>query len=211
MSILRRTALAAAIAVLASPTFAEEAHHPSTDSTSASSASDAASGEPSGPSEQPGSAPMMMPMMPMMMPMPGMTCQGGMSMMGSAGKMGTGSGAAMGMTAGAGPIDHVEGRIAFLRAELKISDAQSKAWDAFADALRDDATRLNKMGGAMMQRGAPTATLAQRFDRQERMLSSRLDGVRAIKTALQNLLPLLDDEQSIALEELAPMQFDSMM
>jgi hypothetical protein len=32
------------------------------------------------------------------------------------------------------PGMHIEGELAFLKAELKITDAQSKKWDAFADA-----------------------------------------------------------------------------
>src|SRR6516165_3795891 len=32
-------------------------------------------------------------------------------------------------------IDRIEGRIAFLRAELNITEAQASAWNAFADAM----------------------------------------------------------------------------
>jgi LTXXQ motif family protein len=51
--------------------------------------------------------------------------------------------------------EHVEGRIAFLRAELKITDAQVPQWNTFADALRANAKRMgemrNTMGGMMGQ------------------------------------------------------------
>lgn len=40
-----------------------------------------------------------------------------------------------------GMADHVEGRIAFLKAELKITDAQLPQWNTFADALRSNARR----------------------------------------------------------------------
>ena len=43
---------------------------------------------------------------------------------------------------GMATIDHVEGRISFLRTELKITDAQTSAWNAFADALRANAKTL---------------------------------------------------------------------
>jgi LTXXQ motif family protein len=56
-------------------------------------------------------------MMPMMRQM----------MMGQQGGMG------MGM-----PFEHVEGRIAFLKAELKITDAQAPQWNAFAETLRSE-------------------------------------------------------------------------
>jgi hypothetical protein len=49
---------------------------------------------------------------------------------------------------GMGMIERVEGRIAFLRAELKITDAQTNAWNAFADALRAKARSNSFRHGA---------------------------------------------------------------
>ena len=80
-------------------------------------------------SQQPGMAPP--DMMQMMQMMSGM-----MKMMGGGGQPGQ-----MGMD-GMGATEHNEGRIAFLRAELRITDAQSKAWDAFAALLRDNAKKV---------------------------------------------------------------------
>lgn len=37
---------------------------------------------------------------------------------------------------GMNPAEHIEGRLAFLKTELKITDAQMAQWNAFADALR---------------------------------------------------------------------------
>ena len=65
-----------------------------------------------------------------------------MGMMRMMGMMGPGSGMST--------IDHIEGRIAFLRAELKITDAQMSAWNAFADALRANARKLGEVPAAMM-------------------------------------------------------------
>jgi len=46
----------------------------------------------------------------------------------------------MGMPAMLGNIaDHIDGRIAYLKAELKITEAQDPLWNAFADALRSSA------------------------------------------------------------------------
>ena len=39
-------------------------------------------------------------------------------------------------------MDHIQGRIAFVKAEVKITDAQASAWDAFADTLRLQAKRI---------------------------------------------------------------------
>ena len=49
--------------------------------------------------------------------------------------------------------DHIEGRIAFLKAELKITDVQMPQWNAFADTLRANAQRMREMRTTMMQGG----------------------------------------------------------
>jgi LTXXQ motif family protein len=107
---------------------------------------------------------------------------------------------------GMGMIDHVEGRIAFLRSELKITDAQAGAWDAFATALRANAQNLGAARAATMgQMGAgqpQVQTLAQRLDAQERWLTARLDGTRAIKTAFTKLHDVLSQDQKKTADEL---------
>jgi hypothetical protein len=87
----------------------------------------------------------------------------------------------MEMDQGMAPIDRIEGRIAFLRAELKITDAQASAWNAFADALRANAQKLGQARAAMAHQPAAAgqhhaATMAERLDTQERWLQARLEG-----------------------------------
>lgn len=55
----------------------------------------------------------------------------------------------------------VEGRIAFLRTELKITDAQQPAWNAFADALRAEARSMQDIRQRMtgQGRGMPMAAM----------------------------------------------------
>ena len=48
-----------------------------------------------------------------------------------------------------GMSEHVEGRLAFLKTELKITDAQLPLWNSFAQAVRDNAKAM----GSMMQGG----------------------------------------------------------
>ena len=79
-----------------------------------------------------GNMPMMNDMKNMMSSMSAMHSMGMMHMMGMMGR---------GMD-GMATIDRIEGRIAFLRAELKITDAQADAWNGFADALRTNARKL---------------------------------------------------------------------
>jgi hypothetical protein len=157
---------------------AHDAHHPPQATTPAPA--------PTPPPGQPGMGGMMgsMPMMRMMRMMDMMS-----------------GGAAPGM----GMIDRVEGRIAFLRAELKITEAQAGAWNAFADALRANAKKLGEVRGSMMQHqgsGGQHHTLARRLDAQERWLLARLEGTRAIKTAFTGLYDALSDDQKKTADEL---------
>jgi hypothetical protein len=130
----------------------------------------------------------------MMGGMPMMNMMGMMQMMGE------------GDAPGVGMIDHVEGRIAFLRTELKITDAQTRVWNGFAAALRTNAQNLGTARRAMMGQmgaGQPQAqTLTQRLDAQERWLSARLEGTRSLKTAFTGLYGALSDEQKKPADEL---------
>jgi len=108
--------------------------------------------------------------------------------------------------AGMGTIDRVEGRIAFLRAELKITDAQTSAWNTFADSLRANAQKLSALRPAMMpQPGSAAQTLPDRLDAQERWLTARVEGTRAIKAAFTPLFGTFsEDQKKTATELLGP-------
>jgi hypothetical protein len=120
----------------------------------------------------------------------------GMGMMG----MGLQSGCSMD---GMDTIDHIEGRIAFLRAELKITDAQSATWNAVADALRNNARKLGELRApTMSQVGAAPQGLVDRLTLQEKWLAARLEGTREIKSVLTNLVGTLSDDQKKMADEL---------
>src|SRR6266700_4337452 len=183
-------ATAFAVAVLTGPVGAQapadhEAHHPGQKEAPAAT-------QPTPPMGQPG--------MGGSQGMQGMM-GGSQGMMGGAGMMNMmqmmgmmrQSGAGMG---GMATIDRVEGRIAFLRTELKITDAQTSAWNAFADALHANAKKLGELRASMMpQAGAASQTLVDRLALQEKWLTARLEGTRAIKSAMTNLVTTFSDEQ----------------
>ncbi len=98
-------------------------------------------------------------------------------------------------------VDHVEGRIAFLRTELKITDAQTAQWTRFADALRSTAKSMNGAHQQMMQEGMP-ATLPARLDFQGKMLSARLKALESMKGALIPLYASFSDDQKKLADEL---------
>jgi LTXXQ motif family protein len=104
--------------------------------------------------------------------------------------------------AGMGMIDRVEGRIAFLRAELKITEAQTNAWNSFADALRANAQKLAAVRPAMMPASGGQQTLTAGIDAQERWLVARLEGLRAIKAGFTPLYGALSEDQKKTASEL---------
>jgi uncharacterized small protein (DUF1192 family) len=98
-------------------------------------------------------------------------------------------------------FDHVEGRIAFYKAELAITDAQLPQWNAFADALRGSTKGMRSAMTSMMQAGMP-ATAPARMDAMVQMMSARLDAMKATLAAAKPLYAVLSDDQKKAADEL---------
>ena len=120
-----------------------------------------------------------------------------MNMMSGMMKMMGGDAAQMGM----GGATHFEGRIAFLHAELQITDGQAKAWDVFAGVLRDNAKRMKEMNMPMMGDASKPQFVTQ-LDSQERMFAAKLEEVRATRTAYAALYKVLSEEQRKMVDEL---------
>ncbi len=119
------------------------------------------------------------------MPMAGMPgVSGNMPMMGMMQMM-------MGQNSMAG---HVEGRIAFLKAELKITDAQQPMWNAVADAMRANAKNMADMPHGMAMTGG-SGTLPEKLVAHEKMLAVHMDGLRKLRTAFDPLYPALNADQ----------------
>ena len=127
---------------------------------------------------------------------------GGMAMMGCPGGIGM-----MGMA------DHIEGRIAFLKAELKITEAQMPPWNAFADALRANAQmRTTMMQGGMMGQDGASMSALDRLDHMEKMMSGMLEAVKGTRAAPAPLYAVFTEEQKKVADELirGPMGMSSM-
>ena len=103
----------------------------------------------------------------------------------------------MGMMSG-----HAEGRVAFLKAELKITDAQLPLWNAVADAIRANAKGMSEMTSGMMGRSQSTATLPEKLASREKMMTAHLEALRKFKAAVDPLYAALSDEQKKTADEL---------
>lgn len=183
MTNLPKLILIGSLLATTTPSFAEDAHHPETAGEAAPSV---ASPSPGGQPEMAGPGAMPEMMRDMM----------------SGGMMGPGMMSMMAMMASMGEMmapEHIEGRIAFLRTELRITEQQQPLWDAFAEALRANARGMTGMmmdaQGAMMPAQGAAVALPQRIEIRERMLGARLEGLRQLGAALQPLYAALDDAQ----------------
>ena len=141
--------------------------------------------------------------------MPGM--QGG-GMMGQGGMM-----AGMGGAGGMPMMDmmrmmegHAEGRIAFLKAELKITDAQLPLWNAVAEAIRANAKSGMGMMEGMMGMGQG-GKLPDRLAAREKFLTGRLEALRKLKAAVDPLYATLSDEQKKTADEMLMSPMGMMM
>jgi hypothetical protein len=129
-------------------------------------------------------------------PMIGMMGDSGMmGMMGPSGMM-----PMMGQGMMCGSASHIEGRLAYIKTELRITDAQAPQWDAFAAAYRTNAQQFAQQCAAMMGQGGghmgmTAGTLPERLDRMEQHMTLHLEALRAMKVAVQPLYAALSDEQ----------------
>lgn len=105
------------------------------------------------------------------------------------------------MMSGMMPFEHVEGRIAFLKAELAITDAQLPQWTAYANVLRADGKTMREHMEKMMKAGMPT-TAPARTEAMVEMMTMRLDGMKSLVSAEKSLYAVLTDAQKKLADEL---------
>jgi len=203
MSFLTRTmlpafALAAMMSVAQAQTAADQdhqAHHPD----GATATPTATQGQPvPAPTPRPAGQPGMMMKMDQMGSMTGQP-DGQSGMMSMMHRMMMGQPGGMGL-----PFEHIEGRIAFLKTELKITDAQAPQWNAFADVLRANAKAHQGMHGKMMAQGGmpSSSSWPERLAFQQKALSTRLDTLKALETAAKPLYAVLTEEQRTLADQL---------
>lgn len=126
---------------------------------------------------------------------------GGMMGWGGGGMMGNWdrpSGPMMGRGPGrgmmGGPAQFIEGRIAFLRAELQITEDQEDLFEAYSEAVKSAAEGMQPMHQRMWS-GEYPETLPERLQLRIDEMSARLEAMEAIKEAAQPLYESFSDEQ----------------
>jgi hypothetical protein len=98
---------------------------------------------------------------------------------------------------------HIEGRLAYIKAELKITEAQEPLWKSYAGAARDNAQAMSAHCTAMMgKNGLDKLSLPDRLDQHEQFMAAQLDALRAMNKALKPLYAALTDTQKQAANQL---------
>jgi len=90
---------------------------------------------------------------------------------------------------------HIDGRLAYVKAELKISEAQESLWNSYAAAARDSANTVIARCTSMVGQRKSALSLPERLDQNEQLLAAQLDAVRAMNKALKPFYAALDDSQ----------------
>ena len=140
-----------------------------------------------------------------------MPSQAGMPMPGAAGPAASPMGGEMGrmmemmrpmMAGGMGmPFEHIEGRIAYLKAELKVTDAQAAPWNAFADTMRADASAMKAMNEAMGKAPMPTM-MPDRMTARRKMMSERVAMMDRSEATMKALYGALSTGQQTTFDQL---------
>lgn len=115
----------------------------------------------------------------------GCPMMGGQGMAMGYGQMGSG----MMMT---GPA--IEGRLAYLKAELGITEAQATAWNGYATAVKGRMTGMQGTHQAMMQ-AWQTGTATARLDAHTKAMETMVESLKALKPATEALYAVLTTEQ----------------
>jgi hypothetical protein len=107
----------------------------------------------------------------------------------------------MGATTDGQASAFVEGRIAFLKAELAITDPQKAAWDAYANALKRNLESTQGMG-QMMRAVFEAKTPVERLDAHLAAMETRIKTLQDLKPVLAKLYEALSADQKKKADEI---------
>lgn len=100
-----------------------------------------------------------------------------------------------------GGASHAEGRIAFLRAELGITDAQKAVWEAYAAQVKGNLQSMQGMQATMMTM-ASAKTPGERLDATIAAMEARTKALKDMKPALAALYSALAPQQKAKADQL---------
>jgi periplasmic protein CpxP/Spy len=91
-----------------------------------------------------------------------------------------------------GPSAMAESRLAYLKAELKITANQESAWQAFSGKVRQQAEAMQAMRGKMQN---VAGSVPERMDQRSEMMRQRMGAMDSMNAAMKDLYAVLSPEQ----------------
>jgi hypothetical protein len=100
--------------------------------------------------------------------------------------------------------EHIDGQLAYLKTELKITDIQTPQWNIFAQAFRAETEKKAQLCKEAMEqaRAGASASLLDSLKMTEDQMAKRLDSLRAMRAAVQPLYSILTREQKKTADEI---------
>jgi hypothetical protein len=100
------------------------------------------------------------------------------------------------------PGRHIEGRLAFLKTELKITDAQAPLWDKVAETMRAEVKERREAFEKMRADHDQPKTLIERLEMRERFGEARVKDTQLFLAALKPLYDSFSADQKKSADEL---------
>jgi hypothetical protein len=100
---------------------------------------------------------------------------------------------------------YLEGRLAFVRAELALDQTQEAKWQTFAKAVRDRAQPMFHGMHGMHNAATDGSAFPAHIDTHIKMLDDRLSGLKAVRAAAVGLYDHLKPAQKQKADTLLPM------
>lgn len=134
----------------------------------------------------------------------------GQGMMGQGPGMGMGQGQGRGMMGGPANMGAmIDGRLAYLKAELGITAEQTAAWDGYAAAVKARVGTMQDMHRGMVA-AMQSGTAPARMDARIKGMEAMVEAMKAVKPAMEKLYAALTDEQKKAADQLIGMDCGAM-
>jgi hypothetical protein len=99
-------------------------------------------------------------------------------------------------------LERVEGHIAFLKTELKITSAQESQWQKVAQAMRQGAERMKALRDAKRAEADKPTTSLERLKAREKFTQAHAESTRAFVAAYEPLYNAMSEEQRQAADAL---------
>jgi hypothetical protein len=97
-----------------------------------------------------------------------------------------------------------EGRLAYLKSELKVTNAQQDAWQEYSDAVKDRIGVMQSVRQTMME-AMKTGNANERMDARIIGMETMVAAMKAVKPATEKLYAALSNEQKKAADQLIGM------